>query len=511
VSPDGLTYTFHLVRNATWSDDVNFTSADVKYTFETLLPTYQSTGKVYFGMITNVDTPDDYTAIFHLNQTNPGLLEFLDVYQGPVMPKHIYEGTAVLTNPQNTNRTVVIGPFKMKEWIKGDHLTFVRNDKYYRKPLPYLDEVIFKIIPDDTARVIALKNGEIDAVTWYPVIPFSQLQSLQTTSGIGTAIIFGAQARNCDLHLNMREHTPLWPEGGPVNPFSNVEVRHAVSMAMNRSELVEKVYYGFSKVTENMIPEVPTTDWYRLNDSRYLLTYNVTAANAILDKYYPQKDSDGIRRIETGKRFTIHTVSTTDTLQKEIMEIVRDNLRVVGIEAIPEAYEYMSAINVYFTTLNFDIMFHSGHWNGPDPKQLESLWAPWRILPGVAWSNNMGWNNSRVGELFILGASTVNRTQRAEYFYELQRLAFDDMPTVPLTLYPLPIAWNEKVHNYNTEVGTFEGQWLDEVWIGAAVEPTQEANFPWMEVATGVGVAVIVTLVAVALYMRRKPRKPKTS
>ncbi|MDQ3134238.1 MAG: ABC transporter substrate-binding protein [Acidobacteriota bacterium] len=129
VSPDGRTYTFHLTPGAEFHDGVPLTSEDVRFTFEQLLMKYHSRTRTSLGdNLRRVVTPDPHTVVFEFDRPYAAFLQLIDVTNAPVMPKHLYEGTDPLTIPHNT-RPIGSGPFKFQEWLKGAHITLVRNER----------------------------------------------------------------------------------------------------------------------------------------------------------------------------------------------------------------------------------------------------------------------------------------------------------------------------------------------------------------------------------------------
>ena len=102
------------------------------------------------------------------------------------MPKHIYEGTEFRKNPMN-DKAIGTGPFKLKEWVRGSHVHLVRHEGYYRKDEPYLDEIIYRIIPDGASRALALENGTVQLVQWsdiefFDVQRFKSQKNLEFTT-----------------------------------------------------------------------------------------------------------------------------------------------------------------------------------------------------------------------------------------------------------------------------------------------------------------------------------------
>ncbi len=162
VSPDGRTYTFHLAPEAVFHDGVPVTSADIKFTFEQLLMKYHSRARTSVGdNLDRILTPDAHTVVFEFKRPYAAFLQLIDVSNAPVMPRHIFEGTDPLTNPHNTS-PVGSGPLRFQEWRKGDHITLVRNERYYKKGKPYLDRVVYRVMPSGSTAAIAFEKGEVD-------------------------------------------------------------------------------------------------------------------------------------------------------------------------------------------------------------------------------------------------------------------------------------------------------------------------------------------------------------
>ena len=167
ISPDGLSYTFRLV-DAKWQDGTPFTSTDVRFSLQNINakygPLFAASGRV----IASIEAPDPATAIIKLaHPFGPLLLSLSCDQNGAILPAHVFAGTDVLRNPATLAQPVGTGPFKLTEWVHGDHLTLERNPAYWRKDRPYLDEIVVKFLPNAASRVLALQAGEIDYINEY--------------------------------------------------------------------------------------------------------------------------------------------------------------------------------------------------------------------------------------------------------------------------------------------------------------------------------------------------------
>jgi len=159
VAPDGKTVTFKLRKDVNFHDGKPFTSADVQFTIMEVLKKVHPRGISTFRDVTAVETPDDYTAIFKLNNAAPYMLAALSGYESPMLPKHIFSQGDIKTHP-NANSPIGTGPFKFVEWRRGELVRLDKNPNYWRKGLPYLDRVVVRFINDETTRTAALEKGE---------------------------------------------------------------------------------------------------------------------------------------------------------------------------------------------------------------------------------------------------------------------------------------------------------------------------------------------------------------
>src|SRR6478752_7067645 len=233
ISDDKNTYTFKLRPGVTWHDGKPFTAQDVKFSVEDIIRPYHSRGKVYFGDVEAVETPDDLTVVFKLKAPVPFFMNVFQPGEAPIMPRHAFDGVdvkavaAVRAAPIMQN-PVGTGPFRFKEWRKGSHITLERNPGYWRKGFPCLDQVVQRIMPDGAARAIAIETGEVDLAPMSS-LPEAEVQRLEKIPAL-EASQAGAEALgpNLWLEVNMRD-----------KPLADLKVRQALSLALDRERIVD--------------------------------------------------------------------------------------------------------------------------------------------------------------------------------------------------------------------------------------------------------------------------------
>ena len=485
VSSDSKKYTFHLLQNCTWHDGVQFTSADVKFSIEqVLLPLLPHASNPY-GNLDHVETPDNYTVILYYNTSRPFVMKYLGHMYSGIIPKHLYEGTDILTNPHNLE-PVGNGAFKFQEYVKGDHLTLVKNDDYFRSDRPYLDKIIFRIFPDTETMLLALEEGEINYIP-----TFLALEANDRLKG------------NADLQMlfvPLPQYTMETVYFNQLNPIlANVTVRKAIAHAINRTAMLDTLTYGLYNLAEGPFFRQGATAW--IFDDRPAVTwpyeYNVTKANMLLDQAGYPKDTDGWR-------FTVrHCYSTHRAIWVSEAFLVKDFLEAVGIKVNLEAYDFSTWLDKVFTKWDWDMTYSTMAAGGPDPIEMHMNFAPNNHVK-APWTNAMAWNNTRAQEIFDLAGVESNWTKRAELYYELDQLMSDDVVGVFMFERVSGYAWSKEF------VGLPAGPWgwdtHYQVYSTAVTAPP--SPFPW-EVVAAVAVGLVVVAGAGVFYWNRRRKVHK--
>jgi peptide/nickel transport system substrate-binding protein len=407
ISEDGLTYTFHLEEDVYWHDGEPFTSEDVKFTFEEITIPFHPRGAATFGGIA-FEAPDEHTFVMKLENSYAPLINYFTLWYVGIMPKHIYEGTDIINNPHNWEDPVGTGPFLLDEWVKGSHIKLVRNPNYWRKGKPYLDSVIFKIIPDTSSRLLAFENHEIDYVPL--MIPNTELKRLNATEGINV-VSCGAFGSMHTIQNNLENEY-----------LSDIRVRKAIAYAIDKDQFNELVLDDLFKVATGPLP---STSWaYNPDVEKY--EQNITLANSLLDEA-------GFPRGDDGNRFSLRMIIGTTGRDKGVpeMEIMRSQLSEVGIDLQLEVYDEATTTQMVSMEQDFDMYLIAGLSTAPDPNMISGYLHSNRILkddpiPGLY--NVMNYNNSRVDELFELGKVETDAETRKEIYGELQEIVVDELP-----------------------------------------------------------------------------------
>jgi peptide/nickel transport system substrate-binding protein len=238
---------FFLRRNVKWHDGQPFTSRDVKYTFDMVREAPDATAKLrvnprkdWYANVEAVEAPDPYTVVFHLKRAQPSLLLMLASGQSPVYPAHVPAA-------ELRTRCVGTGPFKLKEWRRGELVEYVKNTDYFVKGRPYLDGLRYFVITERGTRTAALQAGRLDAA-----MPGETTRSAaeQLKAAVPTMVTSEVGAGVAD-NLLMNAAKP---------PFTDARVRRAFSMAIDRRAFVKAVTQGGAVVGAGL-PPAPFGTW----------------------------------------------------------------------------------------------------------------------------------------------------------------------------------------------------------------------------------------------------------
>ena len=290
VSADGKRITYHLRRDAKWSDGVPFTADDVRFSVDVVRNPKNNEGThLGFDLVESVDTPDPYTVVFHLSRAYSGFyVNFFSSGGGNpcVLPKHLLDELATINEAPYNALPVGIGPFKYASWKRAESVEMVPDPLYFGRK-PKLQRILFKIIPDRNTVLTQLTTHEIDL--WLPV-PAAFGDRARAVPGV-TLIRQGSYGYNhIDLEL---EH------GALRDPL----VRRALRLATDRATILAKIRHGYGILQETpFAPEHP----FHVDVPR--VPFDVAAANRMLDGAGWRRGADGIRS-KQGQRldFTLAT------------------------------------------------------------------------------------------------------------------------------------------------------------------------------------------------------------
>ncbi len=411
-SADGKTITFKLRRGVKWHDGHPFTSADVQYSILNVVKKTHPRGASNFAKVTDVETPDDHTVIFRLSGPAPVLWSVLFGTETQIVPKHLYEGTNPLTNPWNA-KPIGTGAFKFKEWVRGSHIVLERNPDYWDTGKPYLDRIIFKMLPDAGARGVALESNEIQYAPNNPVAEsdvarLSQNPALQLdTRGweVPAPIFF--------FDFNFRRKT-----------FQDIRVRQAFAHAINRQGLAEIVWYGLANVAESCVPSFQK-QFFKPGLPQY--EFDPKKAEQLLDAAGLKRGADGVRL-----RINHITEVSYGQVYLRAAEYMQQQLKHIGVEMELINLELAAMIRRVFGEYDFDT-FSQWYSAYPDPQigVTRRFWTK-NIKPGTPSSNSSGYSNPEMDHIIEGIQEEGDVAKRKQYIDRMQELVQTDAASINL-------------------------------------------------------------------------------
>lgn len=401
ISDDNLTYTFKL-RSASWHDGEPVTSADVRHSMEEILAPNHGRFRTAFAFIESIETPDDATVIINLREAYAPLMSLLTVFDAPVLPQHIYEGTDPLTNAAN-QEPVGSGPFRFVAWNRGESITLERNPDYFFEPA-YLDRLIYRIIPQDVARSVALEVGEADLV-WGFYLPTADLPRLESNPDLEVWTGITIPSLYFIFVNTDREH------------LADPRVRQALMHAMDREQIVEQAQAGLGEPAAGPFGLGFNFAYFEETDYRDLYPYNPDRARALLEEA-------GVSNLQLD--FVYDSARGSFAAAAEIM---RDNFRQVGVTLTVQPVERSVMVDQVYSR-QYDISMQSFTSGGDPAIGYHRIYAT--AEPGTPFVNATGYANSEVDALLRQAATEANVAIRADFYRQAAEIIAEDVPVLVL-------------------------------------------------------------------------------
>ncbi len=441
---DFRSYTIKLREGVTWHDGTPFTSADVVY--NVLQHWKPVSAGIALKSLTGATATDPLTVVlsfdapvpeFFLKSTLAGQFQLL-------VPKHLYEGRDIITNPLN-NTPVGTGPWKYGKWVRGSHVEYLRNDSYWNAGQPNLDRLIIRWWADPATRGAALETGELGLAYSNPV-PARDIDRLVKT---GKVVVDTRGYQNS-----------AWTVTAEFNQRRDIvnrrEVRQAILHAIDRQFIVDTIYYGRGKPA--IAPVFSSNPLFYTEDvPRY--PFDPKKAAALLDAAgLPLKD---------GKRFSVNLVAAAWFEENaKLGQYLKQALQDVGIEVKLDSVDRATALKRIYGDYDYDIAVS----NFTSPLELvptvTQFYTTDGIVKGAAFRNATGYSNPEMDALVAKLTQETAPDARRALAHQFARLASTDVPHVPLVEIQSFTLAGKNVRNFTTGANV-QGETLADVWLQA--------------------------------------------
>jgi oligopeptide transport system substrate-binding protein len=421
VSTDGLKYTFHFRKDAKWSDGQIVTSKDFDYAWKRVLDPlmaseyanqlfYVKNAKEYYEGKAKLEdvgikVVDDYTLEVTLHSPCPYFLELCAFHTLSPVRKDVVDKNpdAWFTDPATY---IGNGPFKMLKWVHNDSMEFVKSDTYWDAKSINLTKMKWVMINDEQASLAAWEGGAIDVAQTFPGSEAPRL------------------IQEGKLILTPRLGTYYMKYNVTKKPLDDVRVRQALTLAINRQQLIDAATKTGEKPGLAFVPpgiaDSDTSKEFRTVGGDYIPNQDVEKAKALLaEAGYP--DGKGFPQLE----YLYNTSETHRVIAEAIQDMWKQNL---GIDIKLTNQEF----KVYLDSqdnLKYDIS-RSG-WIGDymDPMTFIDMFVT------NDGNNDTGWSNAKYDELVKTTKSEADQAKRMQYMHDAEKILMDEMPVGPIYFY----------------------------------------------------------------------------
>ena len=431
LTEDPFTLTYTLKEEAAWNDGTPMTAEDLVFTWETTIdPKNQMASTAGYDVIEDAEIIDEKTAKFTFKEPysawKDGLFNF-------VYPKHALEG-------ENFNKIwnkawvggdgepIASGPFQFESYNEGADLTLVKADSYWGEHPAYLDEVVFRFLPETNTEIQSIRGGEVDMIYPQPqleLVPLTSQPDLEVQTNAGTTW------EHIDIQVGENGHPALREKF----------VREALAYAIDRDALVSNL---FKDLSPDLAPLSNTM--YMTNQAEYTANWDKYAADAakaeqLLQDGGCEKGADGIY-VCNGEKLEFEFTSTTGNALRELaFEVIQEQLKTIGI-SVKSGFGDAAVVfgNKVLVNGNYDLFMFA--WVGnPDPGGSVEIWK----CEGS--QNFTGYCNEEVSSLLEDSDILLDPVARADAMNQADALMSEDIPTIPLYQKPTFLVFSTKVHN----------------------------------------------------------------
>jgi len=401
--------TYHLRPGVLWQDGVPLTSADVKFTWEAVRdPHFLAESKDGSEEVESIDTPDAATVVVNYRSVSPAFASTLFTFG--ILPKHLLAGKDLNHDPYN-DKPLGTGPFMVSEFRRGQYVVLERNPRYWGRdaagaPLPYLDRIIFTIIPNSNTLGTLIRAGE---VLFAPRIPVMLAKQLRGTAGID--LVSGPSLSWSYLDFGLRR----------VPALRDPRVRRAIAQAINRSALV-KAAGGYPRPIYSTVLPV-FEDLYDPAPDAAVPDYDPAAANAALDAAGFGRGADGMRTRD-GRPFELGITTQSGDIDGEIAEqILIAELKAIGIAAYADNKSGIAYREARYKGA-FDLQY------GRITTAADPVYSMFYGTHGPL--NGRGYTSAAMDAALARMETSLLPSERRTASAEMQRIFARDLPSLPL-------------------------------------------------------------------------------
>ena len=433
VSADGKTITYHLRSGATWHDGKPFTADDVVFTFTLINDQGLSQYAQWLADMVSAKAVDPAT----VQVTFKAPQAFDPSLAIPIIPMHIWDGkTAAVIQKFANDAPVGTGPFKFGEWKRGQTITVNRNPDFWG-PAPGPSSVIWVLYQNEDVMAQGLQGGDVDIL---PEIPPTIWDGLTSGGGVKPVSLPGFSFHHIGINVSTN------PKSGGNPLLLNRSVRQALSLAVDRNQLVQIALAGHGQPGSVLLP--PAFGDYQLQiPPDQALNANQTKAGQLLDAAgFTNKASDGTRSGSDGKplEFRLIAIEST-TVDVRAAQLFRDAAAKVGLKLNLQTMDENTLGSAVYNASapDWDIFVWGWDSGVNDPDYL--LGVP--LASQIGGNNDVYYANKTYDALYAQQAAELDKTVRTDLVHQMQQQFYDDCAYI--------VMWyQDKLQGYRTDTWT---------------------------------------------------------
>jgi peptide/nickel transport system substrate-binding protein len=440
VSRDGLTLKYKLRHNLKWQDGPPVTCNDLKFTWRVVMNPHNNVITTDgYKDIKSIDCSNPYVAVIHMKRLYAPYLQQLWSVNGnaPILPEHLLvkyndDKGSLNTAPYNA-LPIGSGPFRVTQWLRGQEVRMVANPTFYLGR-PKLDEVIYKILPDENTAETQLQTHELDMLSTGTGLKWPRYAALAANPENGLVAIRLDAFFFTHMDFNLKQ---------PI--VGDLQVRRALAYATDKNEIIEKVLHGSAIPADT--DQQPNFSWAYSNDIVHY-PYDPAKAKALLDADGWVVGPDGIRA-KNGQRleFTLST-QTESTNGKAIQTVVQRQWREVGVQADIKNYPsdefFDNSANGVLQGGHYDVAGFS--WEAASDPDDSPIYSADNMAPHG--QNNLFWDNRVATAAMNDALQTIDQTRRKRDYVIVQQQLALDVPTIILYFARVPYVYNSDLKGF---------------------------------------------------------------
>lgn len=429
VSDDGLTFTLTLRQGTKFSDGSPIAADDVKWSLDRARDPKEGIWNFILESINSVEITAPDTVVLHLKHPDPTLAAGLATFNTAIMPMKLFEATPGATEDDKAKafaeHPIGSGPFMFDSWQRGTQLVIKRNPYYWQmgedgKPLPYLDEVDFPVIPDDATRILKLQAGEVDGAE---LIPYARVQELQNDPNLNMALFPSTKVEF--ITINVR---PKLTDGS-TNILADPKVRQALNYAIDKPALIKVVTFDVGKPTVSFMSSATP----------------LVSDNGPAYPYDPAKAKDLLKQAGIADGTEIHSLALAGSADETaILSTLQQMWGAVGIKLVIDQVDNATRTAKYRAG---DFQMRCSLWTDDiaDPSEITSYFADFRNIQSL----HSGYENKDIEGWYDAGQKEADPAKRSDLYKQIQQAYMADAPIIFLYQSPYPVALKKSVKGFN--------------------------------------------------------------